>query len=378
VLATTPLPGGIDRRTLGRFLARAVVLGAVAVVALTIWRWTNNPRTDNATVRANFVGVAAEVSGRVVELHVADQQLVQQGDLLLVVDERPYEIAVERARAALALTETEVLALKDAAVAAGANVAHAEAQRAAAEADTRRAEAERVDATNHLERVEPLLAHRFVTADSVDKARTARDSSAAGANAARAKGKAAAAAVNQARAQQQQATNAIGQAEAGNARIDAALAALHQAELELSYCRVRASFPGRVVNLNISAGAYAHAGAELFTLVDSRVWWVVANYRETELKRIHTGAEAEVYLQSRPGRRYQGRVVGLGWAVLPENGTSVMGLPRVERALDWVRLAARFPVRIRIEDPDDAFRLGASAVVTVRGEGGGPSVAAAP
>jgi multidrug efflux system membrane fusion protein len=60
-------------------------------------------------------------------------------------------------------------------------------------------------------------------------------------------------------------------------------------------------------------------------------------------------------------------VVGLGWAVLPENGTSVMGLPNVERSLEWIRLAARFPVRIKVENPDDSFRLGASAVATVQG-----------
>ena len=64
---------------------------------------------------------------------------------------------------------------------------------------------------------------------------------------------------------------------------------------------------------------------------------------------------------------FRGTVVGLGWAVLPENGTSVNGLPRVERSLDWIRLAARFPVRIRIDDPDDSFRIGASAVATVHG-----------
>jgi multidrug efflux system membrane fusion protein len=60
-------------------------------------------------------------------------------------------------------------------------------------------------------------------------------------------------------------------------------------------------------------------------------------------------------------------VVGLGWAVLPENGRSVNGLPNVERSLDWIRLQARFPVRIRVDNPDDSFRLGASAVATVRG-----------
>src|SRR5260370_37236646 len=79
------------------------------------------------------------------------------------------------------------------------------------------------------------------------------------------------------------------------------------------------------------------------------------------------GAAVDIYLQSLPGRHFRGTVGGLGWAVLPENGTSVNGLPRVERSLDWIRLAARFPVRIKVEDPDESFRVGASAVATVHG-----------
>src|SRR4029453_6018385 len=98
-----------------------------------------------------------------------------------------------------------------------------------------------------------------------------------------------------------------------------------------------------------------------------RLWYVVANFRETQLRHIPAGATADLYLQSQPGKHFRGTVVGLGWAVLPENGTSGNGLPRVERSLDWIRLAARFPVRIQVDDPDDSFRLGASAVATVHG-----------
>jgi multidrug efflux system membrane fusion protein len=105
----------------------------------------------------------------------------------------------------------------------------------------------------------------------------------------------------------------------------------------------------------------------VFTLVDTSTWYVIANFRETQLRHIPPDAPVDVYLQSRPGRHFRGTVVGPGWAVLPENGTSVMGLPRVERSLDWIRLAARFPVRIKVEDPDDSFRLGASAIATVHG-----------
>jgi membrane fusion protein, multidrug efflux system len=175
------------------------------------------------------------------------------------------------------------------------------------------------------------------------------------------------AALQQARSEQSRAEDAIGQIEGSNARIAAAEAAVHAAELDLDYCRVRAPFTGLVVNMNISNGAFARAGVEVFTLVDTRTWYVVANFRETQLRHIPAGAPVDLYLQSHPGRHFRGTVVGLGWAVSPENGTSVNGLPRVERSLDWIRLAARFPVRIQVENPDNSFHLGASAVATVSG-----------
>ena len=79
------------------------------------------------------------------------------------------------------------------------------------------------------------------------------------------------------------------------------------------------------------------------------------------------GSPAEIYLQFKGGKRFKGKVVGLAWAVVPEDGSSAMGLPNVPRNLDWVRLAQRFPVRVQVEDPDDSFRVGASAVVTITG-----------
>ena len=173
------------------------------------------------------------------------------------------------------------------------------------------------------------------------------------------------AALAQAKAERARAEDTLGQVGKVNARVAVAEAAVHAAELDLGYCRVTAPFSGRVVNLNISVGAFARTGVDVFTLVDTGTWYVVANFREGQLRHIPAGAPADIYLQSQPGRRFQGTVVGLGWAILPEDGTSVMGLPRVEKSINWVRLAARFPVRIKVEDPDESFRLGASAVATV-------------
>ena len=388
------LPTSNTRRTVGRVLGTGIIFSAVIAVILTLLQWEFQPQTDDATVRADFVGIAPQVNGHIVELYVQDNQLVHEGDLLFVIDPRPYEVALERARAALALTRKEVDALKNGSEAAAVAVSRAEAQLNSSAAEVRRREMDPVaadaeisrlkaqlqHAADHLKRLEPLLPKQFVTEDRVEEARTRRASAQASLEEAqarkraaeaallstRAQHEAAQAALLQARSERLRAEDTIGQIEGINARVAAAEANVHAAELDLSYCHVYAPFTGLVVNKNISNGAFARTGQEVFTLVDTRTWYVVANFRETQLRHVHPGTPVSIYLQLQPGKQFQGRVVGLGWAVLPENGTSVNGLPRVERALDWIRLAARFPVRIKVENPDDSFRLGASAVATIK------------
>ena len=422
-MAETELPSDPGaRRIIGRLLG-AGILGATAIaVVVTLLQWDTSPQTDDATVRANLIGIAPEVSGRIAELRVSDNQKVQEGDLLFLIEQRPYEIALERARATLALTRKEVDSLKNGAASATAGVSRAEAQlnasaaevtshemdpvvadaeivrleaqRVAADASLRSAEEDFRTADDHVKRLEPLLAKQFVTADSVEEARTRRTSAAIRVEQARTGVQSAAAALDEAKARKRasvatlassraqhvgseaallqarsdwsRAENNIGETEGINARVAVAEAAVHSAELDLSHCSVRAPFTGLVVNLNISKGAFARAGTEVFTLVDTRSWYVVANFRETQLRHILSGAPADLYLESQPGRHFRGTVVGLGWAVAPENGKTQQGLPSVDRSLNWIRLAARFPVRIKVENPDDSFRIGASAVATVR------------
>src|SRR5256886_9347669 len=101
------------RRLAGRVIGAAIVAGAAVAVVVTLLQWETRPQTDDATVRANFVGIAPQVSGHIVDLRVGDNQLVHKGDLLFVVDPRPYEISVARARASLALTSKEVAGLRN-------------------------------------------------------------------------------------------------------------------------------------------------------------------------------------------------------------------------------------------------------------------------
>jgi multidrug efflux system membrane fusion protein len=358
-------PSQPDLKVVGQRIGLVIIIAFVAVAIIAIWSHDNRPQTDDATLRANFIGVAPQASGHIVELHVRDNQYVKEGDLLFVIDPRPYEIAVDRAKAGLSLTHKEVDVLEKVLQLADASIVRAEAQRLAAEASVERAEAEFKEADDHVKRLEPLLVKEFATADQLEAARTRRNVANTAIREAQKLLAAAAAAVEQAKVERLRADDAIGQEGGVNARIAAAEAQLHDAELNLEYCRVTAPFGGKVVNFNISLGAFARAGLDLFTLVDTRTWYVVANFRETQLRHVKEGDPAEIYLQFKGGKRFKGKVVGLAWAVVPEDGTSTMGLPNVPRNLDWVRLAQRFPLRVQVEDPDDSFRVGASAVVTI-------------
>src|SRR5437016_14509427 len=194
------------RRIAGRLIGGLIVAGAAIAVVVTLLQWSTRPQTDDATVRANFVGIAPQVSGHIVELRVRDNQQVREGDLLFVVDPRPYDIALARSRAALALTGKEVEGLRkgvstaDAGVAraaaqlhasaadivrreadpvaADAEIARLDAQRVASDATLQPAKAELRHAEDHLARPEPLLPQKFVTEDRVDEARTRRISAA--------------------------------------------------------------------------------------------------------------------------------------------------------------------------------------------------------
>ena len=382
---------------IGRTIGVAIVIGAVATSIYAIRLNFENPRTDDAAVRANVVGIAPHVSGPIVDLRVADNQFVKQGDLLFAIDCRPYEARLARARADLALAVKEVdaqrkmiastnseIARREASLAAAtAGTTRSSEERAAAEAMVAKLQAEADYAEDYLHRVERLVDRQFVTTDKVAEARSRRDATAAAVQQAQRQLRAAEAAVEYDVAQRRGAARAVEQsrydvaraqdllAQIGdvNARIQAAEASVRAAELDVGYCRVSAPFDAYVTNLNIAVGEYARQGQQIFALVDNRAWYVLANFRETYMSSIKPGMEAEVYLLSYPRRRFRGVVQGIGWANKPQDGTTVGVLPEIQQTLNWVRLANRFQVRVRLEEQDAErpFRMGTTAVVTIRG-----------
>lgn len=390
------------RKRLGRWIGIGVVAGAALSLLLVILQTDRYPRTDDASVRANFIGIAPEVSGLLVALPVKDNAYVKKGDLLFEIDPRPYRYALQQALADQNALEQQIIDEKrriaaqhsavEAAQAgvhnsttgiktAGSSVDVAKATVVRAQAAVTAADAQLKLATNNLNRIEPLLKKQYVTVEQVDQTRTAL-------NVAQGNYDEAQAALVQAQAQQAQSIlrqqEADSLAEESQARLGQAIhtvdtldtlesqrparaARVDSARLDLERCRVLSPFDAYVTNLNISEGAYAHPGTPMFTLIDTRTWYVIANYRESKLKTIHIGSHVDVFLMEHPDRKFSGIVDSIGFGVFPEDGKESGGLPDIDRTLNWVHLSSRFPVRIRIQNPDPIlFRIGSTAVTVVR------------
>jgi multidrug efflux system membrane fusion protein len=147
---------------------------------------------------------------------------------------------------------------------------------------------------------------------------------------------------------------------------------VRDARYNLTNCKVYAPFDDPVTNLTISEGAYAHVGQQVFTIIEARTWWAIGNFREGQLQHMAPGMRADVYLLSVPSRCFSGVVDSIGFGVTPDPdviGRLEPGLPDVQRTLNWVHLASRYPVRVRVQNPSpELFRVGESAVITIRGK----------
>src|SRR5216683_6305157 len=390
----------------GRILSLSIVIGAIALGVLAFYHTNYYPRTDDSEILANFIGIAPQVEGPLVRLSVHDNQFVRKGDLLFEIDERPYRYALEKALSEQATLEGQIsderrriAALVSAVSVSEANihrtqadvnrwaaaVDQARADVAKAEQGVSRAKAEWTYANNNLHRIEPLLVKQFVTVDQVDRARTTEVAQAqalkqaesqlqlaqAGLQSALAQQVRSRAMLVQSNAQHEQAQHAVTTLEPLVNQRGARASALKNARYNLDNCHVYAPFDARVTNLTISEGAYAHVGQQMFTLIDARVWWAVANFREGQLQHIAPGMRVDVYVMSKPDVHFSGVVDSIGFGVTPDAdlvGRLEPGLPDVQRTLNWVHLASRYPVRIRVENPPaDLFRVSESAVVVMRG-----------
>jgi len=335
----------VIRKGVGVLVSLLAFAAAVAAIALTVSRLNLRPRTDDAYLQADVVHMAPDVSGRIVELDVRDNQAVRRGQVLFQIDPVPYRLRVAQAQATvhgleakLSVTADQVAAQTSTAATASRGIASAEAQLTLA--------------SSTLGRMEPLLPRGYVTAEQVDQARTAR--------------RTAEIAVQQARLQAQSAQQAISSTKPVAEELEAARASLAMAERDLRLTKVIAPCDGTITALDIANGEFAVTGKPLFTIIDTEHWYAVGNFRETDLNGIKPGEQALVYVLQSPHIPVKGVVDSIGGGVAPDEGATFLGLPHVPRSLNWVRIAQRFPVRILLaRPPQDLMRIGATAAIVI-------------
>jgi multidrug resistance efflux pump len=315
--------------TLIRFAVTAIVVLLAALVGHAMWKhYMYSPWTRDGRVRAEIVRIAPDVAGLVTDVKVIDNQTVKKGDLLFVVDRARYENAVAQAKANLNAAEA-------AARAAGASI-----NAASAGAEQSRANYEMYEAQS--ERRQKLI-NNVISAE--DKANAA-----AAANAAKAGWQQTVASTRQASAAQQQSLAAVAQAEVE----------LASAQLNLDRTQVLAPVDGFVTNLDVRVGDYANAGTPRLALIDSHSYWIYGYFEETKLPGLRIGDPVDIRLMS-GGVQFKGSVESIARGITDaDNPTGSDLLADVNPTFNWVRLAQRVPVRVKI----DADHLPAGTVLS--------------
>ncbi|GLQ45903.1 multidrug resistance protein MdtN [Dyella lipolytica] len=332
------------KTALGRIVAIVSIASALALIVVSMIVVDKRPRTHDAYIFAYSAGITPEVSGRIVAIDIRNDQFVHKGDILLQIDPEPFELKLQQANAQVAALQADIDLTGRQVNAQGSG-----AEAAAREVD--RARQQLALAHDTLARMEPLLPKGFVTAQQIDEARTNEHTAASQL----------AAATQQAA----QAKEAIGDVESLKAQLLGALAARALAARDLRETVIRASVDGKVVGFNLALGSFAVAGHPVFTLIDDNSWYAVANFRETDLRGLRAGDTASIWVMGHENQPLHGVVESMGAGVQPE-GLAGPGLPEVNRNLNWVVVAQRFPVWVRLNEPSQPFlRIGATASVRV-------------
>ena len=325
-----------------------VALAALAVAAGYVW-WDNAAHfesTDDAFVAARQTTLSPKVTGYVVSVPVTDNQHVNPGDVIAQIDPRDYRTALDQANAQVAVAE--------------ANVANVEAQRevqiaqiAAAKAQVDQSKAALAFAQQQAQRYQTLAKTGSGSVQNAEQYSSQLGQSEAAVKSAEA---------NETVAERQlEALKA--QKLSAEANLDAAKAQRDQAQLNLGYTTVRASEPGRVVNLSAEPGELAQPGASLAMFVPDEIW-IVANFKETQLDRMRPGQPVSFTLDAYPGRTWTAHVD----SVQPGSGTAFSLLPAQNATGNYVKIVQRVPVKLVIDSapPDVALGPGMSVVPDVR------------
>jgi membrane fusion protein (multidrug efflux system) len=324
------------KRTLMWVGGPALVLAIAGYMYITSGRFAS---TDNAYVQADRVTIAPQVSGRVVEVDVRENQPVKKGDVLFRIDAEPLQIAQARMQAQV----ESVRSLLDA----------ARSGYHSAEADIRSSAADLKYKEQQFKRMQELRGRGLVAQQALDDA-----------------------ANNLAAARAKQDSNNAALSKAQNllgglpqtpdeqlAGYKLALAQLAQARLDLEHATVRAPMDGVIGKTTLQPGDFLTTGQAAMPLVATTLW-VDANYKETDLTHVAVGQSATIEVDTFPGKKWQARVASIS----PASGAEFSVLPAQNATGNWVKIVQRIPVRLAIEEGNHdgmILRAGMSAVVEI-------------
>ena len=336
-----------------------LVIVGILVLALGTWALRrylysrHHVSTDNAQVDSHITFIAPRIGAFVSRVLVDDNQHVNVGDTLVVLDDRDLKVRLEQAEADLRAAESAVGSRGHAGEAKAqfqatrATAASVQASVIAAEADFRKAAAD-------LERYRKLAAQKIIPAQQLDAAQAAFEAAAAKLEAAR----------RQASAAGSQVSASGAAVRSADARLAAAAAAVDNAQLQLSYAHLTAPVSGSIAKRNAESGALVQVGQSLMSIVPDKDVWVTANLKETQLTNVRVGDHAEFTVDAYPGRKFEGRVE----SVSPATGAKFALLPPDNATGNFTKVVQRVPVKIAVAQPAETaapLRPGMSVDVTI-------------
>jgi multidrug resistance efflux pump len=324
-----------------KFWVLFVIFLIVLLICYYVLMDMYTPYTNDAYIQAYVLQVAPQVDGQVVNVYVKNNDYVHKGQKLFTLDPRPYEYQVQQLRAKLVQTRQNIDELKS-------NIK-------AAEQVIKQSQADFAYATKRYNDLLPLVKKNYIAKLELDQATEQVNSKKA--------------ILNQSKADYEKAKQALEYKIDGDYAIIKEMEAnLALAEYNLSQTTFYAPTDGYITNLQLIVGSYVKTGDAVLTLVDDNEWWVVANFRENSVGRIKPGQTAEVSVALYPGTIFNAVVESADWGVSSGQGIPSGDLPVVESEENWVQLAQRFPVRLRITNIDHdryKLRIGGSVSVAV-------------
>jgi membrane fusion protein (multidrug efflux system) len=369
----------IEKNSRRKFAVIVVVVLLVVGAGLFYWHSTFTESTDDAQVDGNLYQVSSRVSGQVIKVYVDDNQHVQAGQLLVEIDPKDYQVALEQAEANLASAQasamqamanvpitsvsvsTSVSTTSSDVQGTQAAVAQAQKQAQAAQARVDQAKANAVKSDLDVERYTPLVQKDVISKQQYDGAVAQAAANKAAVLEAEAQVIGQQAAVSQALEKLAQARsqasesvkNAPNQVRAQQARANAALAdvkqaqaKVDQAQLNLGYNHITAPTAGIVNKKNVQVGANLGVGQDLLTIIPLTNLWVTANFKETQLQKMKPGQHVTLKVDALGGRKFNGKVTQIGGAT----GSRLSLFPPENATGNYVKVVQRIPVRIDFTD----------------------------